>query len=177
MKSMPKSRKGAAASDVADQERKLSQQIEHSVRLGAAQYLEEHPEWIDELTPALRADVIKSQIPKPMPIDQNLEASYLSLSSSIAALPSVPDLTKYVSTLKLQLKKALDWARIERRCAQEACKKNDAQWVREIVMQSWHHGVAYGREMRARKLTVEDVDVIVEAVKNKKARKPDAVKS
>ena len=137
-----KSRAGAASRDVKDTDRRTQQAIEKLVQKDVGAYLEDTPSWLEDLPSGQRADIIKAHLPRPKPIDQDLELQYLSMVKSLEVIPDMDDLTAELAVLRIEVDKYKALYEVTAKVSRYMERK-DYEWVMPLVKDAFRRGREY----------------------------------
>jgi len=133
MNERQKGRKGAGAQSRVEQERKKAQQLDEKVDKAVASYIDNSDDWFELLPPSTRAQIISSRMPKVLPIDQDLEKSYISLTKSLEALPDIPELTERIRVISTELYHTYENLKLQRELYKKL--RDDFVYKRDVDIQ------------------------------------------
>jgi len=176
---MDKDRKGAGPRNAAEKSRQLTQELQFDVGATVRQYIKDNPKtWFADLPDGVKASIIQGQLPKPQVTSQDADAAFLSLTSSTSLLPDIPDLTAEIVVLRREAqdarKQAQYWQHMCTQLEKEVKRKgiSDLAWMRPLVLKVYEDGIEAGKEHKARPISEDEYNKIIERKLNQSTPAP-----
>lgn len=180
---MRKGRKGAGPTNAVEKYRQDQQDLESQVGSAVFRHIENDPDWFEKLPDGVQASILQGRLPKPQPVNQDLESSFLSLTASLEHLPDIEDLSAECLVLQRETKEALKTAQYHRDLCRQLEKElkrkqigiGDYAWLRPLLKQAYEDGVTAGKDRQDRAIPEEEWDRVIERRLTKKQAKPEPI--